>query len=127
MYEKSVNGFTVEKKAVFHLKDGRKYYLGITAQEVKSFLENDILQHVPNVILGYGAEQKARYYQMYPQAIEPIKKAKRICGISLMGVGGAFFVAMLINIKRAQIVPLVIIISLFFVAGVILYCLGRKK
>ena len=127
MYEKSAYGVTVEKKAAIHLKDGKKYYLGITVEDVQHLLGKHILQHVPNVIVGYGAEQKARYYQMYPQAKEPIQKAKRSCGISLMGVGGALLVAMLINIKSAQIVPLTIFILLFFAAGALLYWLGKKK
>ncbi len=127
LHETRAYGIAVEKAVVVYTKDGKKFSLNSNADEFKWLLEHYIIPNSPNIILGYGAEQKARYKQLNPQSAEVGKKVKRIWGIVLMCIGAAFLITMIINIKTADIVPGTIIILGAFGVGVALYLTGKKQ
>lgn len=127
LYERRAYGIAVEKAVIVYTKDGRKFSLNSNADEFKWLLENYIIPNSPNIIIGYGAEQKARYTQLNPQSAEAGKKVKRIWGIVLMCIGAAFFITLLFTFKNAEIVPVTILILGFLGSGAILYMLGKKK
>jgi len=127
LYERRAYGIAVEKAVIVYTKDGKKFSLNSNADEFQWLMENYIVKHSPNLIIGYGAEQKARYKQLNPQSAEAGKKVKRIWGIVLMCIGAAFFITLLFTFKQAEIVPVIILILGFSGSGVILYMLGKKK
>lgn len=127
LYERRVYGIAVEKAVIVYTKDGKKFSLNSNVDEFKWLLENYIIPNSPNIIIGYGAEQKARYKQLNPQSAEGGKKVKRIWGIVLMCIGVAFFITLLFTFKNAEIVPATILILGFLGSGAILYMLGKKK
>lgn len=127
LYERRAYGIAVEKAVIVYTKDGRKFSLNSNADEFKWLLEKYIIPNSPNIIIGYGAEQKARYKQLNPQSAEAGKKVKRIWGIVLMCIGAAFFITLLFTFKQAEIVPVTILILGFLGSGAILYMLGKKK
>lgn len=127
LYERRAYGIAVEKAVIVYTKDGKKFSLNSNADEFKWLLENYIIPNSPNIIIGYGAEQKARYKQLNPQSAEGGKKVKRIWGIVLMCIGVAFFITLLFTFKNAEIVPATILILGFLGSGAILYMLGKKK
>ena len=127
LYERRAYGIAVEKAVIVYTKDGKKFSLNSNADEFQWLLENYIVKISPNIIIGYGAEQKARYKQINPQSAEAGKKVKRIWGIVLMCIGAAFFITLLFTFKQAEIVPVIILIFGFSGAGAILYMLGKKK
>ena len=127
LYERRAYGIAVEKAVIVYTKDGQKFILNSNADEFKWLLENYIAPNSPNIVIGYGAEQKARYRQLNPQSVEPVKKVRRIWGIVLMCIGVAFLIAMIVNIKTAEIAPLTILILCSLGAGATLYTMGKKK
>ena len=127
LYERRAYGIAVEKAVIVYTKDGKKFSLNSNADEFQWLLENYIVKHSPNLIIGYGAEQKARYKQLNPQSAEAGKKVKRIWGIVLMCIGAAFFITLLFTFKQAEIVPVIILILGFTGSGALLYMLGKKK
>ncbi len=127
LYERRAYGIAVEKAVIVYTKDGKKFSLNSNSDEFKWLLENYIIANSPNIIIGYGAEQKARYKQLNPESAEAGKKVKRIWGIVLMSIGAAFFIALLFTFKNAEIVPVTILIFGFSGSGAILYMLGKKK
>lgn len=127
LYERRAYGIAVEKAVIVYTKDGKKFSLNSNTEEFQWLLENYIVKHSPNVVIGYGAEQKARYKQLNPESVEVEKKVKRIWGIVLMAIGVAFFIALLLNFENAEIIPLTILILGFLASGAILYMIGKKK
>lgn len=127
LYERRSYGITVEKAVIVYTKDGKKFKLNADADEFKWLLENYIVKNSPNVVIGYGAEQKKRYKDLNPEFAEAGKKVKRTWGIALMCVGAAFLAVAIINIKNVQLVPLSILILALLGTGTILFVLGRKR
>ena len=128
LYERKAYGIvTVEKAVIVYTKDGRKYSLRSDVNEFQWLLENYIVKHSPDVVIGYGAEQKARYKQLNPQSSNTGKKVKKICGIVLMCLAVVLLVALIVNIDSAEIIPIVVLIAVFFVSGVGLFLFGNKK
>lgn len=127
LYERQAYGIAVDKAIIVYTKEGKKFSLNANADEFQWLLENYIAKNSPNLIVGYGAEQNARYLQLNPQAAEAGKKVKRIWGIVLMCIGAALLIAMIVNIKTAEIVPLTIMILAVLGAGIALYMVGKKK
>lgn len=64
LYERRAYGIAVEKAVIVYTMDGKKFALNSHTEEFQWLLENYIITHSPNIILGYGAEQKARYKQL---------------------------------------------------------------
>ncbi len=64
LYESRAYGIAVEKAVIIYTKAGKKFALNSNVDEFKWLLENYIIVHSPSVIIGYGAEQKARYKQL---------------------------------------------------------------
>ena len=126
LYERRVNFITVEKAVIIHTKDGRKCSIQADAEEFKWLMERYVLPHNPRLIVGYGRDQEEAYLAMNPMAKEKRKKTKRIWGIVLMAMGAAFLIAMLCNLKNAQLLPLTVIISGLFLSGGLLYWFGSK-
>ena len=127
LYERRAYGIAVEKAVIVYTKDGKRFSLNSNADEFRWLLENYIIKKCPNIIIGYGAEQKALYKQLNPQYGAAGKKVKRNWGIVLMCIGAALLIAMVINIKTARIVPLTIMILGALGAGIALYMTGKKE
>jgi|GEM_PF-1226994 len=128
LYKRTAYGvITVEKAVIVYTKDGRKFHLNSDADEFKWLLENYIIQNSPNVVIGYGAEQKARYKQLNAGVNNYGNRVKRIWGIVLMAMGTALLILLLFTYKNAEIVPLIIMIAGLLGSGGILYFLGKKK
>ena len=87
LYERKVYGITVEQKVVVYTKQGKRFWLDIKSDQFQMLLTRFVQKEAPNVILGYGAEQKARYRQVCPQFVQAKKRVKRFWGIVLMLVG----------------------------------------
>ena len=56
-----------------------------------------------------------------------VKKAKKIWGVVLMCLAAFFLVMMIVNIKEAEIVPIIVLIAASFGSGLALYLVGNKK
>ncbi len=117
--------YTTEQVKVY-TKDGREFFLKCDIDEFKRLLANCIIPNCPNVVIGYGKEQKARYKQLNPQAVEKEKKIRRIWGIVLMSIGVFSLIVALINIENLNIVGTAILILCFLVSGIVLYMFGKK-
>lgn len=125
LYERRTYGITVEKAVILYTKDGKKFSLNADVDEFKWLLENYIIPQSPNIILGYGAEQKKRFKQCTPEAVKASKKVKRIWGIVLMILGLGLLIAALVN--QATVDPGLLIILSIFGAGAALFVAGNKK
>ena len=65
LYERKLYGIiTVEKAIIVYTNDGKKFSLNSDVDEFKWLLENYIIPNSPNIIVGYGNAQKARYKQL---------------------------------------------------------------
>jgi hypothetical protein len=83
-HESRVNGITVEKFICLRTKSGKKYTLNCSAEEFQMILGTFLIHHNPNIILGYGVEQIAKYDAINPNSGK-IWKCKRIIpGIILL-------------------------------------------
>ena len=125
-YERRSNGFVVEKAFILHMKDGKKFSLNAHPDEFQWLLQNYIIEQAPNIVIGYGAEQKARYKQLNPESVTAGKKLKRIWGIILMCIGLIFLVALIVNFKEIEIVMPTVLVLAFLGSGIILYTVGKK-
>ena len=127
LYERRSYGIVVEKAVIVYTKDGKKFALNANTDEFQWLLQNYIVKNSPNIIIGYGAEQKARYKQLNPQAANAGKKVKRIWGIVLMCFGAILLISLIINFQNAEIVPATFMILGSFGSGIALYLIGKKK
>lgn len=75
LYERRTNGIVVERSVIINTKDGKRFALNANFDEFKWLLDNYILKHVPDLIIGYGAEQKARYQQLKQNYAQAGKKS----------------------------------------------------
>ena len=125
LYERRAYGIAVEKAVIIYTKDGKKFALNSNADEFRWLLENYIIVHSPDIVIGYGAEQKARYKQRNPEAANAGKKVKRVWGIVLMILGAFLLTVGLIN--QTIISPGLVIILGILGAGVVLFLTGREK
>lgn len=125
LYERRAYGIAVEKSVIIYTKDGKKCALNSNSDEFKWLLENYIIPQSPSIVIGYGAEQKARYAQLNPEALNSGKKAKKIWGIVLMILGAFLLVVGLIN-QTIMSPGLVIILGLLG-SGIALFLTGNKK
>ncbi len=64
LYERRVNGILVERALIVYTVDGKKHTLKPHKHEAGWLVENCICLNSPNVLLGYNAEQKAKYKQI---------------------------------------------------------------
>lgn len=126
LYERRTNGILVEKAFILYTKDGKKFTLNAHEDEFKWLLENYIIPNSPNVVIGYGAKQKAQYKQLNPEWAKAGKKVKKIWGIVLMSLGIIFMILLIINFKEAKLVPVTILILGCLSSGLILYRIGKK-
>lgn len=121
------SSIVVEKTVIVYTKDGRKFSLSYNADEYNWLLAKYFIPNASDIIIGFGAEQKALYKQLNPQSAEAGKRVKKIWGIVLMCIGAAFFITLLFNFKNARIVPLIILILSSLGSGAILYMHGKNK
>ncbi len=68
LFEQRAYGFTVKKSVVIYTKDGKKFVLKYNDNELKWLLANYIVPNSPNLIMGFGAAQKKRFKELYPNA-----------------------------------------------------------
>lgn len=127
IYERTTYGITVEKTAIFRMKNGKQYSLQITTDDLSWLLNTIIAPNSPQLLVGYKAEHKARYEQMYPQARERTKKAMRIWGIVLMCIGGGLLIPGIINLKPETIIALIFLAVTPLIIGLVLFFRGRKN
>lgn len=125
LYERRAYGVAVEKAIIIYAKDGRKFALNADEYEFRWLLENYIIPQSPDIIIGYGAEQKARFKQLNPKAANAEKRLKRIGGIALMAFGAFLLVVGLVN--QAIIGPGLVIVIGLLGAGAGLFFAGRKN
>ena len=127
MYERRTNGILVERSMIIHTKENVKYAFKADEVIFKFLLISHIIKNSPDVIVGYGAEQKAAYGKICPEYIEKPKRIKRIAGIALMFLGAVMLVAAIINFNPENIAPISIILALTLGGGLILFLMGSKK
>lgn len=126
LYERKAYGvITVEKAVILFTKDGHKYTLRADTNEFKWLLENYIILHAPQIVLGYGARQKKLYKQRNPEAVQASNRKKVAWGLALMAFGAFLLVIGLIN--NTLMNPQLIIIGISLISGCILLILGKKK
>lgn len=125
LYERQAYGIAVEKAVIIYTKDGKKFALNSDADEFRWLLENYIIPQSPNIVIGYGAEQKARYKQLNPEAANAGKKVKKIWGIVLMILGAFLLTVGLIN--QTIIGPGLVIVLGLLGSGGALFLAGKKK
>lgn len=125
LYERRMYGIAVEKAVIIYTKDGKKFSLNANADEFRWLLEKYIIPSSPNIVIGYGAAQKARYKQLNPEAVNAAKKVKRIWGIVLMILGAVLLTVGLIN--QTIIGPGLVIVLGMLGAGVALFLVGKRK
>lgn len=68
LFEQRAYGIPVQKSVIIYTKDGIKFSLKSDENEVKWLLSNYLMPNSPNLIIGYGAAQNARYKALYPNA-----------------------------------------------------------
>ncbi len=58
-----INGISAENHTIIYMNDGKKFTITVHRyeEEFKLLLANYIIKNSPNVILGYGPEQKMKY------------------------------------------------------------------
>ena len=62
IYKKYTNGFLTERSFIIYTKDKHKFSLAFDDEdEIRWLLNNYIIKNSPDVIIGYGKEQKERY------------------------------------------------------------------
>lgn len=128
LYERKFYGIiTMEKSVIIYTKDGKRFAVSWRDDEFKWLLENFIIRYSPNVVLGFGAEQKKRYRELNPSHSEENKKYKRLWGIVLIAIAIVFAILMIAFKETADISTLLIFIISFAISGVVLYMLGNKK
>lgn len=54
-------GITVAKQVHIYCRNGKHFILRADVEEIKRLLENCLLKFNPNIIIGYGFEQKKQY------------------------------------------------------------------
>lgn len=126
-YERSVNGITVERALILYTAEGKKFSVPCTEDEAKWLLGTHLLPACPNMILGFGAEQKKRYKNEYPLSQKPKKLAQRVWGIILIVLGVAYLTMLIINIKEAKIVDASLVAAGHLIGGAVLFTLGSRK
>ena len=127
MYERRTNGILVERSMIIHTKENVKDAFKADEVIFKFLLISHIIKNSPDVIVGYGAEQKAAYGKICPEYIEKPKRIKRIAGIALMCLGAVMLVAAIINFNPENIAAISIILALTLGGGLILFLMGSKK
>jgi len=126
LYEQRTYGIVTNRSVVVCTRDGKKFMLKADRDEFQWLIDNYILKHSPNVVLGFGEEQRRHYKQQNPKAVANTKRTRRIIGIILMIIGASFVVPFIITFKDANIVGALLLIFGFFGTGAILYLLNRK-
>lgn len=126
LYVRKTYGITVEKSVIFHMNNGKQYSLPFETEELKWMLGTLVIRHSPNLLVGYGPQQKARYEQLYPQVLANRKRTMRIWGIVLMCIGGGLLIPAIINFNPDLIIHLVFLVACLII-GLILFLVGRKK
>jgi uncharacterized membrane protein HdeD (DUF308 family) len=127
MYVRRTNGFVVERAMIIYTKENKKYTLSADEIAFKFLLISHIVKNSPNVIVGYGAEQKYEYGKICPEYIEGPKRLKRIGGIALMCLGAVLLISAIFNFNPDNLLPLIIIISLTLGGGLFLFLTGSKE
>jgi len=125
LYERRAYGFAVEKAVIIFTKDGKKFSLRSNPDEFKWLLENYIIANSPDLVIGYGAAQKAKYKQFNPEVVKSSKKRMLILGTVLMSIGAVLLTAGLIN-KTLKVPGLVLVLGLLG-SGIVLCVMGKKK
>ncbi len=125
LYERKTYGITVEKAIIVHTKTGKRFALKSNVDEFQWLLQNFVAAQSPNIIIGYGKQQKKRYLELNPRAKSSNNKVKTITGIVLMCIGGLFSVVGIVN-KTVDGFGLAILLAILGV-GLILFLFGKKK
>ena len=116
---------TVEQSTIICCKDGTKYNIAMTPEEGKWLLDRYIIPQSPQVVIGYGEEQKAQYLNRNPYAAQVKSKAKFTWGVVLLVIGAVETVACVVNrsVGLLGYLPALAMIA----AGVILVMQGKRK
>lgn len=126
-YKQMTYGVTVSKSIILYNRDGKQFTLYIDVDKFKWLLSELIIKNSPDIIIGYGPEQKARYKQINPKFGEGAKKAKRIFGIVLWTYCFFFIMNVIVNPKNVEVVPVIILALISGISGTFFYLSGRKK
>lgn len=124
-YEKRTNGFVTERAVILRTKDGKSFRLPQLDDEINWLLSNYIIPNSPDLIIGYGAEQKRRYVQLNPDPVMAANKLKRIWGAVLVALGAVLTVVAVVN--GTLVSDGGIIILGFIIGGITLIVLGNRK
>ena len=68
IHANNIYGITVNKEVYVYMRNGQKLVLSVDVNDFKIVLDRFILRESPDVVIGYGNEQKKRYKALNPQA-----------------------------------------------------------
>lgn len=121
-YKRYVGFVAAEKAVIVHCKDGKKLGFAAREDEFLWLVKNCITKVCPGVIIGYGTEQKRRYYRECPQATSKRNRKKIGWGIVLIVLGLSLLTMGLINggIEVAGF----ILLGVLFGGGIVLILTG---
>lgn len=125
VYEERRNGHTLRKLVVLRTTDGKKMSIPMHQDEVQWLINRYIAPNSPNLILGYGTEQKKRYYLQNSGAVIAKNKVKRIWGICLLLLSILLTISNIAN--QTILSPVIGLIAGFFISGIILILLSATK
>lgn len=116
---------TTYQSAIIYCTDGTKYSISATPDEAQQLLNKYIIPQSPNVVVGYGSEQKKLFLSRNPQAVQAQNKVKFVWGVVLLLLGALMVFACVINHPVA--IPAYILTAAALIGGTILLLLGKRK
>jgi hypothetical protein len=126
IYKQTMYGvITTQQSTIIYCKNGKKFTISATPEEAKWLLAQYIIPQSPDVVIGFGAEQKKEYLSRNPQAMQKSKRAKAVWGIVLLVLGALMGVACVVN--HPVEIPAYILTAAALVGGIILLMIGKRK
>ena len=92
----------------------------------KWLLENYVVKFSPNIVIGYGKEQKTRYRKFNPNYKIAKSKTMKKIGIVFLCIAAIFLIMAVINYKTVQVVTVASIIIVSLIIGLLLIFIAKK-
>ena len=126
IHANNIYGITVNKEVYVFMRNGQKLVLSVDVNDFKIVLERFILRESPDVVIGYGNEQRKRYKALNPQSKLRTYKNMRIGSYVLFAMS-IFFAVMGIVSDGTDVPRFLAFLVVFVGVAITLFILGNRK